>query len=269
MNTDTPLPQEEPAGQNPPDGAMIDYFLDQDAKDEVVLQVLDKNNKLVRTYSSSDTMYSIPPNNVPPYWIRPQEILSGKAGYHRFVWDLHYQPLPQAPSFPIAAIYQNTAPEPNAPFVMPGTYTIKLVAGGRTYSQPLVIKMDPRVKIAARDLEQQFKISLQLYQLRQQVMQAIADKTELESRLKKGTTAANQIPALLEKLAQFDKAANARERNLSQLDNALGSLVNLLQDADSAPTIQAVISSNTLQVETKKKLADWDKLRSAIQQEQK
>jgi hypothetical protein len=269
MNTDTPLPQEEPAGQNPPDGAMIDYFLDQDAKGEVVLQVLDKNNKLVRTYSSRDTMYTIPPNNVPPYWIRPQEILSGKAGYHRFVWDLHYQPLPQAPSFPIAAIYQNTAPEPNAPFVMPGTYTIKLMAGGKTYTQPLVIKMDPRVKIAAPDLEQQYKLSLQLYQLRKLVMQAIAGKTELENGLKAGKVNKGQMSVLLEKLAQFDKPANAQERNLSQLDNALGSLVNLLQDADSAPTIQAVISSNTLQVETKKKLADWDKLRSAIQQEQK
>jgi hypothetical protein len=220
----------------------------------------------VRTYRSSDTLYTMPPNNVPPYWIRPQEILSAKAGYHRFVWDFHYQPLPQAPSFSIAAIYQNTAPEPNAPFVMPGTYTIKLIAGGKTYTQPLLIKMDPRVKIAARDLELQYKLSLQLYQLRQQVMQAIANKTELESRLKNGTTAAGQIPGLLEKLAQFDKPANAREKNLSQLDNALGSLVNLLQDADSAPTLQAITASNALQTETKKKLAEWDKLRSEIQQ---
>jgi photosystem II stability/assembly factor-like uncharacterized protein len=269
MNTDTPLPQEEPAGQNPPDGAIIDYLLDQDAKGEVVLQVLDKNNNPVRTYSSRDTMYSIPPNNVPPYWIRPQEILSGKAGYHRFVWDLHYQPLPQAPSFPIAAIYQNTAPEPNAPFVMPGTYIIKFVTAGKTYTQPLVIKMDPRVKITARDLELQYKLSLQLYQLRKQVLQAMTDKNELENNLKAGTANAGQMPALLEKLVQFDKPANGREKNLSQLDNALGSLVNLLQDADSAPTLQAITASDALQAETKKKLAEWNKLRSAIQQVQK
>jgi hypothetical protein len=87
--------------------------------------------------------------------------------------------------------------------------------------------------------------------------------------LKAGKVNKGQMSVLLEKLAQFDKPANAQERNLSQLDNALGSLVNLLQDADSAPTLQAVTSSNALQVETKKKLADWDKLRSAIQQEQK
>jgi hypothetical protein len=115
----------------------------------------------------------------------------------------------------------------------------------------------------------QYKLSLQMYQLRQQVMQAIADKAELESRLKTGTAATGQLPALLEKLTQFDKPAKAREKNLSKLDNALGGLVNLLQDADSAPTIQAAAASNALQVETKKKLADWDKLRSEIQQAHK
>ena len=75
MNTETPLPQEDPACQNPPDGAIIDYFLDKDVNGEVQLQLLDMNNNIIRSYSSKDTMYQMPPNNVPPYWIRPQEIL--------------------------------------------------------------------------------------------------------------------------------------------------------------------------------------------------
>jgi hypothetical protein len=99
-------------------------------------------------------------------------------------------------------------------------------------------------------------------------MQAIADKNELENSLK-GTANKGQMSALVEKLVQFDKPANAREKNLSQLDNALGGLVNLLQDADSAPTLQAITASNALQAETKKKLAEWDKLRLAIQHEHK
>jgi photosystem II stability/assembly factor-like uncharacterized protein len=265
MNTDTPLPQEEPAGQNPPDGAIVDYYLDKDTKDDVVLQVLDKNNAIVRTYRSSDTLYTMPPNNVPPYWIRPQEILSAKAGYHRYIWDLHYQPLPQAPSFSIAAIYQNTAPESNAPFVMPGTYTIKLMAGGKTYTQSLVVKMDPRVKTSLKDLDLQHKLSLQMYQLRQQVINALREKNNLENLLHLESKSSDNKAAVLKQLAIFDKPAGASERNLSQLDNGLASLINQLQDADSAPTVQVIAASNSLQVEAKKKLAAWEKIRSAIQ----
>jgi photosystem II stability/assembly factor-like uncharacterized protein len=265
MNTDTPLPQEEPAGQNPPDGAIVDYYLDKDTKDDVVLQVLDKNNAIVRTYRSSDTLYTMPPNNVPPYWIRPQEILSAKAGYHRYIWDLHYQPLPQAPSFSIAAIYQNTAPESNAPFVMPGTYTIKLMAGGKTYTQSLVVKMDPRVKTSLKDLDLQHKLSLQMYQLRQQVINALREKNNLENLLHLESKSSDNKAVVLKQLAIFDKPAGASERNLSQLDNGLASLINQLQDADSAPTVQVIAASNSLQVEAKKKLAAWEKIRSAIQ----
>ena len=269
MNTDTPLPQEEPAGQNPPDGAIIDYFLEKDVSDEVQLQVLDMSNNIIRSYSSKDTMYKMPPNNVPPYWIRPQEILSGKAGYHRFTWDLHYQPLPLAPSFSIAAIFQNTAPEPNAPFVMPGKYTVKLVAAGKTYLQPLVIKMDPRVKTSAGDLEKQFKLSLQLYQLRQRVITAMADKSVLEKTINNGPVNAENKSSLIKELTQFDNPGNPGEKNLSQLDNALGNLLNQLQDADSAPTSQVIKACNELLAEAKKKLAAWDKLRLTMEKVQK
>jgi hypothetical protein len=264
MNTDTPLPQEEPAGQNPPDGAIIDYFLDRDVNGEVQLQVLDMNNNIIRSYSSKDTMYQMPPNNVPPYWIRPQEILSGKPGNHRFTWDLHYQPLPLAPSFSIAAIFQNTAPEPTAPFVMPGKYTVKLIADGKTYIQPLVVKMDPRVKTSAGDLEKQFKFSLQLYQLRQQVITAMTDKSAIEKTINNQHGNAGNASSLIKQLDQFDNPANKGEKNLSQLDNALGNLLNQLQDADSAPTSQAIKASNDLLAEAKKKLAAWDKLKLTI-----
>ena len=87
-NTDTPLPPDEPAGQNPPDGAVIDYYLKNDA-DDVTLDIIDAKGNLLRHYSNHDTLYKIPPENVPHYWISPQQILSAKAGGHRFVWDMH------------------------------------------------------------------------------------------------------------------------------------------------------------------------------------
>ncbi|MGB8191008.1 MAG: hypothetical protein WCF67_03770, partial [Chitinophagaceae bacterium] len=89
MNTDTPIPQEEPSGENPPDGAIFDYYLHTEAK-EIALEIRDAKGRLVRRFSNRDTMYKLPAVNTPLYWIRPQQVLSAQKGAHRFVWDLHY-----------------------------------------------------------------------------------------------------------------------------------------------------------------------------------
>ncbi|HEX2609169.1 MAG TPA: hypothetical protein VHK91_17430, partial [Flavisolibacter sp.] len=163
MYTDTPLPQEEPAGQNPPDGATIDYYLPENSVREVQLVITDAKGNEVRRFSSKDQPYEVPEGNVPPYWIRPQQVLSASKGAHRFIWDLHYAPVPNSISYPIGAVYQNTAPTPTSPWVLPGTYTVKLIAGGRSFTQPLVIRMDPRVKTTAKDLQLQHDLALKAY----------------------------------------------------------------------------------------------------------
>ncbi len=162
MYSDTPLPQEEPTGQNPPDGAVINYYLSNETAN-IQLEILNENGLIIRTYSSKDTLYKIPDNNVPPYWIRPQQLLSGNAGAHRFMWDMHYQPLNIAPSFPISAVYKNTAPEPTSPWVLPGKYTARLLVDGKMYEQSFFVKMDPRVKSSTVDLKLQHDLSLICY----------------------------------------------------------------------------------------------------------
>jgi photosystem II stability/assembly factor-like uncharacterized protein len=165
-NTDTPLPADEPAGQNPPDGAIIDYYLASPAS-EVTLEILDANGALVRRFSSRDT--AAPPQdtaNVPAYWIRPPRVLSTTTGMHRFVWDLHYPPFPpKTPSFPIAAVPRDTPTDYSSPWVLPGTYTVRLTANGKTQSQSLTVQMDPRVKTPRAGLEQQFALSMKIYEL--------------------------------------------------------------------------------------------------------
>ena len=163
-NTDTPLPADEPAGEKPPDGAIIDYSLASDVND-VTLEILDAAGHLVRRYSSNDPV-RVPAdtNNVPWYWIRPQPALPKTAGMHRWTWDLHYTPLADAkPTYPIAAIPHDTAPDPTSPYAMPGTYTIRLTAGGQTMTQPLVLQMDPRVTTSTADLQKQFDLSMKVY----------------------------------------------------------------------------------------------------------
>jgi len=164
MNTDTPLPPDEPAGQNPPEGAILDFWLA--SPGPATLEILDPSGALVRRYSSTDPV--TPPadtGNAPKYWIRPQRALPATPGMHRVTWDVRYPPLPEkTPRYPIAATPGDTAPDTIAPWVMPGTYTVKLTANGHTLTQPLIVEMDPRVKTSHEDLAKQFAMSMKLYE---------------------------------------------------------------------------------------------------------
>ncbi len=127
LHTDTPFPPEEPAGQNPPDGAVINYYLKQPSKGPVVLEITDTAGKLVRRFASDDKPLDVNNSriNPPSYWIRPFQPLKNEAGMQRFTWDLLY---PNPPSdgydLPISAIYKDTPWVPQGPAVMPGQYTV-------------------------------------------------------------------------------------------------------------------------------------------------
>lgn len=126
-NTDTPLPPDEPVGENPPDGAMIDYYLPNESNGVVTLEVKDGSGAVVRRYASNDPPERIDEKKlrVPAYWVRPPQTLSAARGMHRFLWDMHWTPVAGIePEFPISAIYRNTAPEPTSPWAQPGSYTI-------------------------------------------------------------------------------------------------------------------------------------------------
>ncbi len=159
-NTDTPLPPDEPAGQNPPDGAIVNYFLKSTAR-TVSIEILDGQGSVVRRYSSDDAAEPlVEGRNTPDYWLRPHRPLLTGAGLHRFVWDMHHEP-PAVSGFtyPIAAIVANTPRTPLGSWAVPGKYTVRLTVDGQAQSQPLVVKMDPRVKATAADLQLQYDTS--------------------------------------------------------------------------------------------------------------
>src|SRR5207248_1700207 len=169
LNTDTPLPPDEPAGENPPDGATIDYSLLKDATGAVTIEVKDRKGQSVRKYSSADAPIEVNPKRlkIPSYWIRPPQSISTKAGMHRFLWDMHYTPVPHVePEFPISATFRKTAPTATSPWATPGDYTVTLTVDAKTFSQALSVAMDPRVKASGADIQEQFDFSWQLYQLR-------------------------------------------------------------------------------------------------------
>lgn len=243
MYTDTPLPQEEPAGENPPDGAIMDYYLAEQANN-ISLTITDAKGNLVRRYTNKDTLYTIPDVNIPLYWIRPQRLLSAAPGAHRFLWDMKYEPLNVPPSYPISAVYKNTAPEPTAPWVMPGTYTATLEVDGKIYRESFEVKMDPRVKTAAAQLAIQHDISLDCYRKRKECAAFQKRIIELHEQVKRSSIPADSLKAA--KLLQADKQwtsllsapPNSPEPGLAQLNNAYAVLFNILQDTDMPPTLQ-------------------------------
>ena len=233
LNTDTPLPQEEPAGQNPPDGAIINYYFQNKAQGSVMLEIMDNAGKLIRQFSSNDQPYTLPDLNIPLYWIRPQQILSAEAGSQRFIWDLRYQPLNIPPSYPIAATYQQTAPNATSPWVLPGVYTLKLTANGQSYSQKLVVKMDPRIKTPAEKLKQQHDLSLICYEGRQKARAALQESEDFRTRARMTSEALQKV------LAQ--------EAELKKVEAAFAQLFNILDDNDMPATTQTVAAVQATQ----------------------
>jgi photosystem II stability/assembly factor-like uncharacterized protein len=255
MNTDTPLPPDEAAGENPPDGAMIDYYVGANARGEVTLEIKDEKGNTVRRYSSTDPV--VAPDAtlaIPRYWVRPSQQLSSEPGIHRFLWDLHYTPVPgTAPQYPIAAIYMNTPPAPTSPWAMPGKYTAVLTIGGKSYSQPFTVAMDPRVKTSLADLAEQFKLSRQIYEewiamsktaesARQVREQFAAIRSEVpDGELKK------ELDTVAVKMQVFGIAgAPTGARTLGLTSGRLRSLFAQIEGVDLAPTSQ--ITSATAEV---------------------
>ncbi len=171
MNTDTPLPPDEPAGLNPPEGAIINYCLKAKAAGPVTLEILRLDGRLVRRYSSADVVAPIPDPSTAPlplYWYRAPQALSAEAGLHRFMWDVHYQPMSGAGGggrggLPIAAVPYNTVMAPTTPWVGPGTYTVRLTVDGKSFTQPITVKADPRVKTPPLVMQQVYSLSEAMY----------------------------------------------------------------------------------------------------------
>ena len=162
MNTDTPLPPDEPAGENPPDGAVINYWLRAPAA-SVLIEIVDAAGRVARRYTSEEKVEPLrDEGNAPRYWIRPAQPPAKTVGMHRFVWDLHYAPPKASYAFPIAATPGNTARAPAGVWAPPGGYTVRLTASGQTLTAPLRVRMDPRVRTSPSALDLQFTLSMRI-----------------------------------------------------------------------------------------------------------
>ena len=234
-NDPTPWPPELPAGENPPPGAIVDFYLPAAATD-AKLEFLDGAGQVIRTYSSTDPVRnpdpatdpaaynklcqdtpSAPDCALPLYWPAPPQVLKTTAGMHRFTWDLHYDPIPGGGGGGRGggggaggAVPHRTYPSVSSPWVAPGTYTVRLTSGGKSVTQPITVKMDPRVKVTP-EVQQIFTLTSRFEKDAHAAISAQKDVRALIDKLKAKPPTASQtaLIAKLEEIAPAEAAAAA------------------------------------------------------------
>ncbi len=255
MNQDTPLPPELPAGDNPPTGAILDYYFKTAAQGEVSIGIYDPKGQLVRQLSSKpETVRTEEPPPVPNYWLYHPTPLPTSAGMNRYVWDLRYTaPDALQHSYPISALYERTHAEPQGPLAVPGRYEVRLTVDGKTYKQPLIVAMDPRVKITQAELMQQLefeqqidKLITQTYDMHEQAAKLLTEVGDRQSALKGN----DQAKATLDTVNQFQTKAQKLQGEIQRgfggfgkpkptftlLNGELSNLAGTAGQADQAPT---------------------------------
>jgi hypothetical protein len=276
--TDTPLPPDEPAAANPPDGAILDYYLPA-AASTVTLEILDSGKRVVRRYSSADkpdiSEDELRKQLIPLYWVRQPRQLSTAAGMHRWVWDLHY-PTPAATrhDYPIAAIPHDTPRLPLGPTALPGTYTVRLTVDGKIFSAPLTIKMDPRVRISAAALENKLHAETRMASIMTESTQAVQQGGSIRAQLEKLSADANastkdaveatqkKLAAVLGATAGF-LAPPSAENTLTRLNGQASTLYQQVWQADAEPTSSQMEALSAVERDDSDVLKRWSEFKSA------
>jgi photosystem II stability/assembly factor-like uncharacterized protein len=299
-NDPTPWPPELPAGQNPPPGALIDYYLSSDAAGPVRLEIVDSAGKTIRAYSSADPLPPDPAANrdeydrvcqqnptaphcgLPLYWPAPVMTLATSGGMHRFSWDMRYEPLtpedgPQGATISATgAVPFRTYPQVNSPWAPPGRYTVRLAVNGKTYSQPLTVRLDPRVKTPAAALARVAALTREMYEGAQAARAGYAEARRLLLALERleGQEVAG-FRVRVESLAPPPRqrgglggpggglgGAPAGPPTLESVANAALAAAMAMQRADVAPTVNQVEACSRARTQLRDVMTRWETLRT-------
>jgi hypothetical protein len=264
----------------------------------VLLEILDGSGRVIRHITSADTARNphpatdpvryneicqttpnAPDCNVPLYWPAPPVTLSGKAGAHRYYWDLHYDPVGEYGAYGIGggATPRRQFPNGGTPWVAPGSYTVRLTANGESHTQPLTVRLDPRVKLPVATATMLTTMTRDLYHAAQDANDAYVKARALSAKLAavQGAAAA-ALKAQVDSLAPAAPAGGGGGRGgrgfggrgggpapaptLASIDGTLTSAISAMQTADMVPTTARVTAARKAQADAAALMRRWTAL---------
>ena len=264
------------AGQNPPNGAVIYYYLKQAPKQEVKVEILDAGGSVIR--SSSSTKIEQPDEPLDPNDKKPEKQVKAESGLNRFVWDMHYEAANRVPGYYLWEYVDGA----RGPLALPGKYQVRLTADGKSQTAPLEVKVDPRVNVAQSDLEKQFKLLLDIREQLKRVYDAVNQIQDVRAQmdgLKKRLAPGDSYKALLDAAVGLDAKLiavrdplinlkiSANEDSLAYPPGLDGKFAGLALAAggysDSAPTESQYQVFDKLKKQADDFLAHWEQVRNA------
>jgi photosystem II stability/assembly factor-like uncharacterized protein len=267
----TPLPPEEPTAENPPAGAVIDYFLKSPAS-TVSLEIMDAHQKVVHRFSSENKPENKPedkrPEKHPPLpiaerWFPKPQVLLTDIGMHRFVWNLAWSSS-GGPGVDEESEYRN----PSGPKVVPENYTVKLTVDGRPQTQPLTVVMDPRSSATSETLERQFQLSQQIFTDAMEARRALAEIDSVRKRLtdleqKIGAKDSAIKSALADAQSEISKIVTkpatspGQNAGLQDAFTDMASALRVVESGDRAVPSQAISVYKESKERAKAAMAEW------------
>ena len=263
----------QPVGDNPPPGAIINYYFKTAPKEEVSLEILDSSGKVVRHLSSKEKKEG----EQPPEWpdrVERAKTIPANEGMNRFAWDLRYDDPIQIPG----AFYFGVGPR--GPLALPGDYQVKLTVGGKSQTAPLHLAIDPRTKGAEAALQNQLTLAMQVNDCMSRLHQAVNEIRDLrsqiqtlhkrfgdDSRLKSSLAAADDLDHKMSEIEQKLIQVNMKgsEGNLAfpnMLNERFETFSHIIEAGDTEPTKPQLDVFQTLSAQLEEQLTKWTQLKT-------
>lgn len=280
---DTPLSADLPAGENPPEGAILYYYLKSNSPRNLTIEIRDAQGNVVRRFSNKPSAPELRPKNVPDYWFAPPEVLSTNPGLNRFVWNLEW-PHPDALTYnfrgrhidyieytlPDHAVAGKTpVNQPPGPLAVPGNYEVVLTVDGKTYRQPLVVALDPRVHVGPGDLEAQLGVARMIDDWMNISYRSYGEVDALRAAVAATQKNLNGSPKeLSDALQMLDKELSEIQEGtstapgLGAVNRDVARFVSMIQSGDIRPAKSIIENAAPSCVALKNDLARWRKINS-------
>jgi hypothetical protein len=279
VDYNTPFPKEEPQAPNPPAGAIIYYGLSAKPSADIALDVLDAQGRVVRHMTSAPAMAvrEAPRAPMEQFWLAPPSSLPVNVGLNRAVWDLRYDAPPAfAHAFAFNGNPGSTPPLPEGPLARPGAYTVRLTVDGKSYTQRLTVRPDPRMHVMPATYAAQHALLMRLYSAVQATWSDFTPVSALRAAVRKvapsDTTsevgrAAKALAATLDSIAG-DSLVDARQVwddppdnwTFADLNGEFGLQLSGQDNADQTPTRAALAVARSRCAELAKLVARWNQV---------